>query len=372
MRYNDPISGELRVRSNGGHNRHITSAIIDDARLSTIAIVSAILLLAIVTTVFFTAFADDFSFPTWGEIGHSHHANASKGPYATVTDKKQFVARQGGSDISSLTLYSKNAILIRVSDMTTLAHKGADEVIYPASMTKVMTVVVALDHIKDLDETYLIKSNIISSMPSGASNAGLEEFVGQSMSYRDLLYGVTYLSAADSVLCVIDALGFTVSEFVDLMNDKAKEIGLESTHFGGAIGMDSENNRSTCRDIAAIMAYAMENPVCRELFGGTQYRTQSVKDVPYYNSTLHTGINDFDDRANGFDASPSTILRGYTVLAAKSGFEVMAGYCLVSYIENTETGEGFVLVTANAEAYKDPYRKTRIYDMQEIFEAIAP
>ena len=370
MKNNNYNGGRMVVSYKSGGNRYVTSSIIDDPKSSAIAVISAILLLAIITSVLFVVLADDFSFPSWSEIINSGKVDTSNGPYATVTNKNKFVASAGGREISSLNLYSENAILIRVSDMTTLAHKGADDTIYPASMTKVMTVVVALDYIKDMDETYLITNKIISTMPSGASNAGLFEFVGQKMSFRDLLYGVTYLSAADSVLCVIDALGFTQKEFVGLMNKKAQEIGLQNTTFGGAIGMDEEHNQTTCRDMAAIMVYAMENPVCRELFGGTQYRTQSVNDVPYYNSTLHTGINDFDE--NGFDANPETVLEGYTILAAKSGFEVKPGYCLVSYIENKETKEKFVLVTAYAEAYKEPYRKTRIYDMISIFKSIKP
>ena len=358
-------SGNFRTGKRGART-FVSSAILDDKRTSSIAVIVAVLALALITCILFVTFGDIFVFPTinWGVGGHLGNGYDERGPYATVTKKNNFVAKEGGISLADATLYSERAILVRLSDMSTVAHKNADEKMYPASMTKVMTVVVALDHIKDIDAKYLIKKSVISNMPEGASNAGLTEFVGQSLSLRDLLYGVTYLSAADSVLCLVDALGFTMDEFVSLMNDKAKEIGLKNTTFGGAIGMDSENNQSTCREIAAIMAYAMENPYCRELFGGTKYNTQAVTDL-YYNATLHTSLKEFSK-------TTETVLDGYRLVAAKSGFEVLAGYCLVSYIEDSETGEGYVLVTAGAEAYKDPYRKTRIYDMIEIFDKVMP
>ena len=359
----------MNYKHNGGFDtkkgrmrRFVSSAIIEDRRVSSIAVISAILMLAIVSCTLFAFLGDGISLPAWElDFGNT---DDELGPYATKTDKKLFVAKSGGKDMSNLDLYAEHAILIRISDMSTVAYKDADTVIYPASMTKVMTVVVALDHIQDLDATYEIKRSVVAAIPSGSSNAGLYEFVGKKMSYRDLLYGISYLSASDSVLCVIDALGLTMDEFVSLMNEKAKEIGLKNTTFGGAIGMDTERNQTTCRDVAAIMAYAMENPICRELFGGTQYRTQSVTDL-YYNSTLHTSVKEFGKK-------PDTLLDGYTLLAAKSGYEVLAGYCLVSYIENDVTGERFVLVTANAEIGNDVGKKARIYDMIDIFKALKP
>lgn len=375
MNLNDYHSGELEVDATAEtENRHKTSIQQHNEHISSIIIISAIVALALMMTVFFVLFTED-SLPAWNpqdtttttttkKPGGSNDPD-TKYPYATKTDKTNFIASVGGNDLSGVYLYSEYAILIKLSDMTTVAHQGADTVMYPASMTKVMTVVVALDLITDLDDGYIVEQGIVDMMPDGASNAGLINCVGKMISVRDLLYGVSYLSAADSVLCLIDYLNLTVEQFVRLMNEKAETIGLQNTVFGGAIGMDDEENRSTVRDIAAIMAYAMENPLCREIFGGTAYRLDYLP-TTYYNSTLHKNL------VNNFGSTPETIVNGYTLVATKSGFEVNAGYCLVSLLKNNETGEEFILVTANSKAYAPPYNKAPILDMIELFDEFKP
>ncbi|MBR3845663.1 MAG: D-alanyl-D-alanine carboxypeptidase [Clostridia bacterium] len=370
MEFNEYNEGELETVGDG--SRYVTSAHFGDERLS-IAIIAAILVLAVLVWSVFALFTEE-SIPVWnpsGSSGSSSSSSTTTGnggggnepeyPYATKTDKTNFIASAGGDDLDDIYLYSEYAILIKLSDMTTLAHQGADEVIYPASMTKVMTVLVALDRITDLSDGYVIDESVLAQMPDGAANAGLAYYVGRTFSVRDLLYGVSYVSAADSVLCLIDYLNLTVEQFVRLMNEKAAQIGLQNTTFGGPIGMDAEFNQTTCRDVAAIMAYAMENPLCREIFGGTVYELDYL-DIIYKNSTLNKNL------VNNFISTPETIVGGYTLLAAKSGLEDKAGFCLVSLIKNNESGEEFILVTANA-----PYaNKEPIFDMIELFTELNP
>lgn len=373
MEFNEYNEGQLETV--GDENRYVTSAHFGDERLS-IAIIAAILVLALLTCTVFALFTEE-SIPVWNPSGSSSSSSSTttgnggggkdepEYPYATKTDKTDFIASVGGDDLDDIYLYSEYAILIKLSDMTTLAHQGADEVIYPASMTKVMTVLVALDRITDLSDGYVIDESVLAQMPDGAANAGLAYYVGRTFSVRDLLYGVSYVSAADSVLCLIDYLNLTVEQFVRLMNEKAAQIGLQNTTFGGPIGMDAEFNQTTCRDVAAIMAYAMENPLCREIFGGTVYELDYL-DISYVNSTLYKNL------VNNFSSTPETIVRGYTLLAAKSGLEDEAGYCLVSLLKNNESGEEFILVTANAKAYVNPFNKAPIFDMIELFKALKP
>ena len=237
---------------------------------------------------------------------------------------------------------------------------------YPASMTKVMTVVVALDLIENLEDEYIITSEILSTVPSNASTSWLANYVGSKVTIRDLLYGISYRSGGDSVICLLDYLGLSAKQFASLMNEKAQKIGLQNTTFGGAIGMDDEENQTTCRDMAAIMAYAMENPLCQDLFGGLSYRLKYIE-MTYYNGTLSTTL----DRMG---TGPSYVLgKNYTLLAAKSGLEDKAGYCLVSYIKNNVTGETFVLVTANAsKSASYPSNRNPIEDMIDLFERFKP
>ena len=383
MEFKEYNEGELEVSAEESENRYETSAHDSDERFSSIAIIAAILVLAIITSVFFGLFTRE-SIPvlntgsgtpttttttTQGKPNTPDNPD-SKYPFATVTDKTQFIATMGGNDLSDIYLYSEYAILVKLSDMTTVAHKYADELIYPASMTKVMTVVTALDLIEDIKDIYIFDPEVLSVLEGTESTAEMKylynEYGSTTYTVKDLLYGISYKSGADSVVCLLDYLNLSVSEFAELMNQKAKEIGMTNTSFGGAIGMDSENNQTTCRDIAALMAYAMENPLCQELFGGTAYRLDYIE-MTYYNSTLHKTLTNMG-------TTPEKVLGSkYTLLASKSGLETNAGYCLVSYIKNNETGECFVLVTAKADkSVTYPNNRYTILDMQEIFSECQP
>lgn len=362
----------------GDENRYVTSSQASRENRSSLAIVASVLVLAVIATAVLRGIADD-SYQAWNPIDTTTTSTTAtttspnvpsvdkKYPYATVTDKTQFVATSGGEALYGLDISSDFAILVNLSDMSTVAYKYADELIYPASMTKIMTVVTALDMIEDIGDGYVITKEVLSQVPSDASTAWLASYKGKTVSVRDLLYGITYMSGADSVLCLIDYLNLTVSEFASLMNKKATEIGMENTNFGGAIGMDTENNTTTCRDIAALMAYAMENPLCRELFGGTSYRLDYL-DLTYYNSTLSKTL------VTNMGTNAENVLgRDYTLLAAKSGLEDKAGYCLASYIRNDVTGEFFVLVTAKADRSNDyPPNKNTIIDMIKIIDRVKP
>ena len=377
MDFNKYNSGELRTELGVGESRYTESGLTRGERNSAIAVICAILVLAIVSCGVFALFTDE-ALPVWRPSGSSSTTTTTTSgknpggnvpetqyPYATVTDKDSFIATAGGVDLGTVDLYSEYAILIKLSDMSTVAHQGADESIYPASMTKVMTIVTALDMIEDLDDGYVLTSDVLARIPDESSTAYLASFVGKTVSVRDLLYGISYMSGSDSVICLIDYLNLTEAQFVARMNEKAAQIGLESTVFGGAIGMDDEENKTTCRDVAAMMAYAMENPLCRELFGGTEYKMDYIYPT-YYNSTLHKNLT------NNFQSTPETIMSGYTLLGAKSGYEIKAGYCLVSLIRSNSTGEEFILVTAKAPAYSAPYNKAPIFDMIELFSKLEP
>ena len=395
MNKNNYKSGKIRTGQNP-KSRYAGSKIKNDnTKLIIINIALIVLLLAIVTLLFAVLSPDGLL--AWNPFDDSSNTNTTPStiqkptdpnkdyPYGTTPDGNKFVADKGGEWLSGLD--SKNAILVRLSDMTTIGYKGADESIYPASMTKLMTVIVALDLIENLDDVYTYKPDVFDrvitdveqrqDLKYNASTSdmqyiyteyyGDDEF-GDCVSYtvRDLIYGISYRSGADSVVCLIDYLGLTWDQFVALMNSKANEIGLQNTHFGGAIGMDYENNQTTCRDMAAIMAYAMENPLCEEFFGGVSYRLTYIK-MTYRNRTLYETLNNMK-------TTQEKVLWGdYTIVATKSGLEEEAGYCLVSCIKNNNTGEYFVLVTAGASKGTYPaYSANPIYDMQKIFENFAP
>ncbi len=280
-----------------------------------------------------------------------------------ITPAKQFLAKDTDSTKAISEIDSEYAILVKVSDLSVLASKGADTPIYPASMTKIMTVAVACDLVDDLEATYTVKNEVLQTISvQGASRADLKD--GFVVSVKDLLYGISYRSGADSVVCLLDYLGISTEEFVKKMNDKASEIGLTSTHFGGPIGFDIEENTTTCRDMAGILAYAMEDPLCRELFSGTTYRLEE-HGLIYYHLTLVNTIE-------GMGTRPNKLVSGYTMVAAKSGFEDKAGHCLASYTEDAQ-GNGYIVVTAKATTDTSTHGKIKaINDYIKIIENYTP
>lgn len=358
MKNKDFNSGEFYSGINS-KNRFASSSFINDTKKSSIVIIASVVVLIVITCVFFATFGG-FSVPAFNPFDNDEPQNPPDEPA-----KPTYVASEGGKGMYQMDLFSEYAILVRVSDLETIAHKYADETIYPASMTKVMTIITALDYIEDLDDIYTFEPSVLSDLTGLESTAEMRYlynvYGSDTYTVRDLLYGISYRSGADSVVCLLDYLDLDVTEFAALMNKKAEEIGLQNTTFGGAIGMDSENNTTTCRDIAAIMTYAMKNPVCVDLFGGISYRLDHI-DMTYYNLTLSRTLGNMG-------TTPDKVLGDdYTLVAVKSGFEDNAGYCLVSYIKNDVTGETFVLVTAKAPTSS----RNTILDMETIFDKFKP
>ena len=163
-------------------------------------------------------------------------------------DKGEMSSWTEQTDTESLKgINSRNAILEELKTGKILADKGADDRIYPASLTKIMTAVLAIENIPDLKESITVPESIFPGLyAEGASMAGFcpgEEAVG-----TDLLYGVLLPSGAECCLAFADRIAGSEEDFVKMMNDKAGELGMEHTHFTNSTGLQDENHYSTVRD----------------------------------------------------------------------------------------------------------------------------
>jgi len=142
-----------------------------------------------------------------------------------------------------------------------LFEKDADAKIYPASMTKIMTAVVAFDLLKNgetsLDEKITISEKAWRMSQSGYSSMFI--MLNDQVSVEDLLKGIIIVSGNDSCVALAEGLSGTEEDFVILMNEKAEEIGLENTNFGNSSGINDVNNYSTVRDILILSRYMIEN-----------------------------------------------------------------------------------------------------------------
>ena len=236
-----------------------------------------------------------------------------------------------------LELYSSSAVLVDVQSGTVLAEKGMDEKIYPASMTKVMTLLVAAENLPDLDATFTMTQAIIDPLYlAGASMAGYVN--GETVTMRDLLYGAVVPSGAEATEALAQAVAGSEEAFVAMMNEKAAALGLTNTHFMNTSGLHDENHYSTVREIALILQAALENETCTEILSAENYRASETEQHPdglaMTNKFLYRVHHEY-------------ALNGAEITAAKSGYTAEAMNCCAS-AGKTPDGRSVICVTANA------------------------
>ena len=236
-----------------------------------------------------------------------------------------------------LELYSSSAVLVDVQSGTVLAEKGMDEKIYPASMTKVMTLLVAAENLPDLDATFTMTQAIIDPLYlAGASMAGYVN--GETVTMRDLLYGAVVPSGAEATEALAQAVAGSEEAFVAMMNEKAAALGLANTHFMNTSGLHDENHYSTVREIALILQAALENETCTEILSAENYRANETEQHPdglaMTNKFLYRVHHEY-------------ALNGAEITAAKTGYTAEAMNCCAS-AGTTPDGRSVICVTANA------------------------
>lgn len=168
-------------------------------------------------------------------------------------------------------LSTKHIVLVEASSGTVLLEKDADARAYPASTTKIMTCILALE-LGDLDEEITVGPEISRGFTRESSLMGLKE--GEKIQFRHLLYGMMLVSGNDAAAAVAVHLGGTIDGFADIMNAKAKELGMNNTNFVNPHGVHKEEHYSTARDMATLAVYAMKNSDFRHIINS---RTHDVK-----------------------------------------------------------------------------------------------
>lgn len=169
---------------------------------------------------------------------------------------------------------SDSILLVNMDSEQTVFEKNADEKRYPASTTKIMTYIIVVENIDDLDNTRVpIKESVLKRLEgTGSSLANLEQHIGETMSVIDLLYSMMVPSGNDASVVLADYVGNgDIDAFVDMMNQKAEELGCENTHFENPEGLHDENHYTTARDLYKITSYALTLPRFSEITNTTSY-----------------------------------------------------------------------------------------------------
>ena len=227
-----------------------------------------------------------------------------------------------------------NVILVDLDSYESIVEKSADTMIYPASMTKVMSLLVACENLRSLNTKLTVTKKVVDyAYEMEGSLFGVKQ--GDELDTQDLLYLTSYYSDTVAVLMLAEHIAGSEENFVKLMNAKARELGLKNTHFDNCTGLHSDENYTTCREMAAIMAYALEHPLCKELL-------TSIK--PYKFTTNSGSYTLWSPSWYRDRLSSKPKLNTVTVMGGKTGYIDESGYCLVSYAVGISSGKRYIQV----------------------------
>lgn len=230
---------------------------------------------------------------------------------------------------------SSNAILIDLLSGEIMAEKKPDEKIYPASLTKMMTAIIVLEHYNSLEDTLVIPSEIYTYIyEQNASVAGYNP--GEKARIIDLLYGVLLPSGADACLTLASAVAGNEQAFAQMMTEKAHSIGAVNTNFANSTGLHDPNHYSTVRDVSIILTYALKNETFKTIFTTEKYTTEPTNKHPYGLTFNNTTFSAFD-RAG---------ITNSFVKGGKTGYTGEACLCLATYA--MKSGREYILVTVGA------------------------
>ncbi len=271
---------------------------------------------------------------------------------AEKEEKKPIFAKEDdgliklGEDINSKAVVFIDAVKNRI-----VAGKNMYEKMYPASTTKIMTLLVAVENIKDYSDTFKMTNTITDPLyRAEATVAGFS--AGEVINMKDLIYGTILPSGGDAALGLAVKISGSEQEFVKLMNEKAKELKLTSTHFTNCTGLFDADHYTTAYDMSAILREAMQNPLCKEVLSTYKYTTSRTEKHP-------DGI---ELESTMFKYMYGTEPENATILGGKTGYVAESGFCLASFGEG-KNGKEYVCVTLSA-----PTRWPGIFDQINIYK----
>ena len=239
--------------------------------------------------------------------------------------------------VLALDLHSSKYVIYDNTDEKILIEKGISDNVSIASLTKIMSAMVIIDGVNDLSREIKITSNMLNNVPNYAFVINLKR--NEVYTYEDLLYATILPSAADAIVALaIDYSGSIVS-FVESMNNKAHELGLDNTHFTNPIGMDNAGNKATLEDVLKLLKYALNNNDFRTIYSTKEY-------VMHNNKTIYSSLKMYNEDLNlNLDTS--------RILGSKTGYTKNAGSALSEVFESNN--HEIISITVGAEHNNDSY-----------------
>lgn len=219
---------------------------------------------------------------------------------------------------------SDTGILMDADTGTVIFDKGGDQQRYPASITKIMTLLVAVEN-SSMDEQVTFTETGVRNVAADSSN--INSKVGEVMTMQDCLHALMIISANDAAAQIAEHVGGTEQNFIDMMNQRAAEIGCTNTHFTNSSGLPDENHYSSAKDMALIFREGLKNKDFRSVIGDADYTIQPTN-MTSDKRVMHTHHPMF---------APESDIYYPGCIGGKTGFTNLAAHTLVTAVEQNGT-----------------------------------
>ena len=240
------------------------------------------------------------------------------------------------------------AILIEPNTGTVLYEKDPNKKMYPASITKIMTALLTLEHC-DMNETVVYSKKNIESLTAEDSNIQCK--VGEKMKVKDCLYALMLSSANEAATALAEHISGNTEEFAKLMNARAKKAGAKNTHFANPNGLHNENHYVTAYDMAMIMKDAIKYPAFLDIIHSTTYTipVNNKRTEPFTSYQRHMMIY------------PTSQYYDADVIGGKTGYTDQAGKTLVTYAKRGDVSLISVVLKSNGDVVFEDTKKLLDY-----------
>lgn len=259
-------------------------------------------------------------------------------------ERSQLISAHGGSELAPLfaedlcvvtdsqdgdtSMNAEAGALFNVTDRSVVYSKNAFERLYPASTTKVMTAIIALEEGNLSDQVTVTEDAVITE--AGASLCGIKP--GDVITMQDLLYGLMMPSGNDAANAIAVHMYGSIDAFADRMNVRARELGATGTHFMNPSGLTDENHYTTAYDLYLMFNEAMKLPLFREIIAEDSYTAN-------YQNGAGEAVSKTWTVGNWYQKGERETPAGVSVLGGKTGTTQAAGYCLIMASNDSQDKE---------------------------------
>lgn len=257
----------------------------------------------------------------------------------------------------NIKVSSPSVILIESKTGNVIYEKNAEEKMYPASTTKIMTAILTLENVQDLNEKATVSYNAVFSVPTDYASNELK--VGEELTIEELLYALLVKSSNEAAFVLAEHIAKSNENFASMMNTKAKQLGCTNTNFVNPNGIHNKEHYTTAKDLSLITKHAMENETFRKIVNTVSHTLPSTNKYDRADRNLIT-TNDFINKKS----------KNYYeyAIGIKTGFTSQAKNCLVAGA--SKDGVELIAVLLGADKTDSNGYSIRDKDAKKLFEYV--